>query len=120
MADEPEVAQCIVHMHDFDAECELCKTELEASKALLNTQVAGNQQTEMRLKANNVGMEGSSVINLRLNTLLDVLLNPKQRALFERKFMTNYAEALRLAEDQIARQRLLGGIQFGGPMPRPG
>lgn len=120
MTDEAPEEQCVVHMTDFDPDCEMCKAELATIERTHNTNAAANQLLEQRLAARGTPVPAVNVIALRLNTLIESACggNPKTRARFELSFMANYAAALQQADRNAPTRLIVPGPPGVPGMPR--
>lgn len=109
MTDDAPEEQCVVHITDYDPDCEMCKSEVaEIQHAVKNNAIA-NTQIEQRLRNQGRPVSMTNVIAIRLDTLIAMACggNPKTAAKFELTFMANYASALQQAERQPAPSRLI-------------
>lgn len=105
-------AQCIVHMNEFDPECTVCLGEIEAFNRFLAKVQQRNGATEQRIAYLGQSIQMVDVLQLRLNTFIELLLqNPKMRARFEITYAIACEEALRMTEERVNRERLTVPIQ---------
>lgn len=101
--------QCVVHISDFDPDCEMCAAELASIENATRNNALANSMIERRLQAQGRPVSMTNIIALRLDTLIASACgeNPKTRAKFELAFMSNYAQALQTAERQPIPSRLI-------------
>lgn len=109
MTDEAPEEQCVVHISDYDPDCEMCRDEVTAIEFAVRNNAQANSQIEKRLGSLGRPVSMTNVIAIRLDTLIAMACggNPKTRAKFELTFMVNYASALQQAERQRAPSRLI-------------
>jgi len=118
MKDDERPEGCLVHMvNGYDEDCEYCQAEIETIKGQTARLTERAKLTEGRLRGAGIGVDIANVVVIRLNTLLTMILSPKQLAIYEHQFMVNYGQALDAADQQATRARLTSGIQFPGQQP---
>lgn len=108
--------QCVVHMSDWDPDCDVCKTEVTAIEHQVRNNADANRLIEQRLAQLGSPVGIVNVLSIRLNTLIESACggNPKTRAKFELSFMANYAHALQQAEQNSVRANLMHGVRQRG------
>lgn len=111
MTDLPLPDSCVVHISDYDPDCEMCKSEVAAIEFATRNNAAANTVIEKRLAMTGRPVSMTNIIAIRLNTLIDSACagNPKTRAKFELAFMSNYAIALQNADQQPVQRLVVPG-----------
>lgn len=101
--------QCVVHITDYDPDCDMCRAEVFAIQHAVRNSAVANSQIEHRLAQQGRPVSMTNVIAIRVDTLIAFACggNPKVAAKFELAFMANYASALQEAERQPAPSRLI-------------
>lgn len=98
---------CVVHTSEFQPDCEMCLDECTAIINFTGKVTTRNTATEQRIAYLGHTIDITSVVHMRLNTLIDMLVqhNPKMRARFEATFAVNCEEALRQTEENCNNLR---------------
>lgn len=108
-------SQCLVHMSNFDADCEVCQNEVAVLHHQMTNGSQANRTIERRLAQLGMAVTATNLLSIRLNTLIEsaCMGNPKTKARFELSFQQNVANALSEAEQQAVRAQLMHGVRRG-------
>jgi hypothetical protein len=104
---------CVVHVTDYDTDCEMCATELAALEGVITAMARGNQEVVTRIAHMGTLPGTEEFLALRVNTLIAWLFggNRKMRLRFEVGYLMNVASTLAASEQKAARAQLLHGIR---------
>lgn len=110
----PPWTECMVHPIGTDTDCEYCQNELNQKNTVLQGINADCQTLDRRL-AQLTGTPflamAPAVVHVKIDTLVGMILNdPKHRMAYEINVMNRLREIMQNTETQLARQRILSGV----------
>lgn len=105
------VAECAVHTHNADSECEYCAKELEDLQAAYEDQVGTNQALEEQIARNGASLNAMTFFTMRLDLIMSIITNgdPKLRLRIEHNFATAMEQHLMDANQEAIRAKLTNG-----------
>ena len=107
--------ECLSHPALYDDECEHCVREIKSRNSLNMISSDKISQTSQHLASQGIGINGLGLFQIRVDLLLDNIMDPRNRARFEAEFCRRVLSMLSVMEQDARKQRLMHGVQ-----PRPG
>ena len=114
-ADPYNGVECASHVVTYDDECEHCVREIKSRNSLNMSASDQIAQTSQTLAAQGVGVNGLGLFQIRVDLLLDNIMDPRNRARFEAEFCRRVLSMLSVMEADVRKQKLMHGV-----VPRPG
>jgi hypothetical protein len=102
-----DIEDCVVHATVMDEECEACKAEFEAKNLRLGASTAAVQRLIQDLKREGIEMPIPRLTQIRLETLLDFIMHPRARLVYESQVNEALIADLESAKQQVAKSKLL-------------
>lgn len=115
---EYQGVECVAHAAQPDDDCEFCHTEMQDRAKHYDACSKEMSKRGQALAHRNGALDPASLIEMRLNLFIEVVLggNVRERVKFETKFMEAMHNVLGEALQEITRQQLLMGPQQAPPM----
>lgn len=106
---EPE---CLVHMTDYDDDCEFCAADVDRLEKVYESNVKRNNQIEQGLAADGMGLNPFQAMAVKLDVIMNVITggNPKVRFMLELEYVTRVQAMLKDAEAEARRAKLTSGM----------
>jgi hypothetical protein len=105
-----EVVECVAHESGYDHDCEHCVTQVETM--FRNYQGLCNQADAKgrALAKNGVSMDPLALLDMKIDMLLSMVLNPKVRATLELAYMTALIAGMEQSAQEANRAKLTSGV----------
>jgi hypothetical protein len=111
------ITDCMIHNGVYDDDCEFCVAEGTAKQAILNDRITDINQRITQIARDGGGAPDPSIIaTIKLDTLLDVLLNGRNRLHYEMEVSVRIEQMVAAAALQLTRVKLTQGIPNGAPV----
>jgi hypothetical protein len=98
--------RCVVHTQHWDDDCEMCVSSRDEVTAAIQKMITGNHQAMKTLAAEGAQVDPHSLVSARLEQLIAMLLNGKQRAVLDYRFHSQVAANLEQMRSQVNRAKL--------------
>lgn len=109
----PSFDQCLAHTQNWEEDCEYCLAEFQEGSAYLDGLLAQNTATRQKLTQRNGNtdpLNDIALLGMRLDMLMNMVLNNKGRMIYEINFHKSLIDILASIEGELTKSKLLGGI----------
>lgn len=106
--------ECVVHgTHQVDTDCEHCKKEVENLSSILESKTKACIQMDGMLAADGASIPPALRLHWKMELLLDLVLNDKQRHMFEINFLN------KVGSEQMSLQQAIRDERRGPKLMHP-